>query len=232
MRRKMIVLRGNRDVKKNGLLLLLILAFVVLFGSPTFSVASTFTLVSESDFGVNISATFKNNDGSTLYSGDVYTGYHLNTDKLGTLDAFCVENAFSQNGSTYELLPVPTNLQQAASLAHNFWSGSNQSDLDRAIVQVAIWELVLGSSKFQYVSGLDDGSLALVSSLVENPGMYTGGNMSWAHNGGLGMENLGSQDYLVNASVPIPSSLYLLGAGVVGLVAVRRSSKSKHAKSQ
>ena len=132
-----------------------VLVLALTLVSPGFSSATTFTLVKEMDSGPIVNATFLNNDYSTLYSGGVYSDYLLITDVLGSLDAFCVENAFSQNGAEYELLsllPAPTDLQKAAWVAHEYWYDPSWG-YTKGETQVAIWEIVL-TGRFVYHSGL------------------------------------------------------------------------------
>ena len=87
-----------------------------------------------------------------------YTEYTLSAAELGPspVDAFCVENVSVVSGSTYELVPVPGYLSDAARIANQFFYGSGWK---KTAIQIAVWE-----SLFDPGLNIDDGNFRYLGS--------------------------------------------------------------------
>jgi len=162
----------------------------------------------------------------------VYTEYTLRTDLFNDIGAFCVEEALAPtSSSTYELLPVSADLNAAAWLAEQFWSGDLGDSYSQEEVQIAVWELtfdgfeaggtgLLANGYFRLRHGADEGKINTLLGKV-TAGSFPTANVSLAHNP-VGSDADGTQDYLVHQSVPEPSMMLLMGTGLIGLAGVCR----------
>lgn len=160
-------------------------------------------------------------DSGTNYH-NYYTDYEMDTE-YGILDAFCVQSTDAPSGeSQYELLAVEERLSAAAWVANQYWSGTLSST--KEVAQIAIWELALDTTEdleggnFRYRSGSDEDAIA---EIVNDATTYSGLDVLWARNPVGGNED-GTQDYLVQNSVPEPSMMLLMGTGLIGLAGVCR----------
>jgi hypothetical protein len=166
---------------------------------------------------------------SGFYDGGVLAGiYELKIDGV-TTSSYCVDELqFSPSAPTsYDLQPLPSDLKykQAAWIMQNYnpASATNAQAVD---AQVAIWEILsiapgdLGSGAFSVQSWSGYGSLAEAQAIVDtvlslNFGNFDTTSFQLAY-------NANTQDYMVMTPVPEPSTMLLLGFGLIGLAGYGR----------
>jgi hypothetical protein len=170
--------------------------------------------------------------GANSGSG-VFTEYTLVTNDLGNLTAFCVENALANDGISYELLPVPDDLYVPSLIADEFLNGGNSFGWTQEIAQIAIWETVfdtnydLTGGTFKLFSGLTDTEKAIVNAIfvsIQAEEFSLTGPLALAHSPADGLVGgvASSQDYIVSASVPDASLVWLLSPALIALGVVGR----------
>lgn len=178
-------------------------------------------------------------------SGNYYLDYDARLNGSGTLlEIFCVEDATGVSGTTnpYTLLSIDSTLSTftgnwqrylAAAYIAESWSAGTVSEATKAAAQIAVWEVMFDGTSSPNLSGGTFTSTAYVSeaaailstlpipsgflastrwALAVNPEIAAGGTSF--------TEGLKYQNYLV--PVPIPPTVLLLGAGVLGMIGFRR----------
>ncbi len=189
---------------------------------------------------VNVTIQGSYDNGVSVYAGQ----YVLNiTDTsntwTGTYNGFCVDPAAAPGSfAPYSIVPVAnvTGVHTASNnntyLAEAAYVFSKYGAADSTATQLAIWELVFDATPSDLTSGgfkvnagdasiINQAKVELADALANGAGFNTAGYYI-AENPGDGSIGQGTQDYMIYRSVPEPSILLFLGAGLLGIGGLSR----------
>jgi len=202
---------------KKFLGVLLVAVFMVL---PMSAVAG---IITTADMTITGSNPIVNVGGGASWYGD----YDTNNNPLGgTLEVFCVENADLIPTETYDFMEIINGemdgkydaLVKSTWFANEFVTG----DATKVDAQIAIWYAMGvgtnfgGSSNAESLYDSWNSGLADANSYVSDWALAVspdGQGLNWGDQG---------QNFLVQNPVPVPSALFLLASGLLGLAGASR----------
>jgi hypothetical protein len=174
-------------------------------------------------------------------SGNYYLDYDVSLNGGTAVEAFCVENVGAPSGTLqYTLLTIDSGLSafgldatryMAAAWIADYYNSTNSSSEDlKAAAQIAVWEVIFDyDNGFNLAGGGFKSSVYITEAksiwdlkpseflassewtLAVNPTVLAGDITVYPY-----------QNYIVHHPVPIPSTVLLLGVGLLGMIGLRR----------
>ncbi len=156
-------------------------------------------------------------DGTVLSSNFGYT--------TGLEEVFCVSRQ-EGNGGNYDFYTITSDLDNYATLSKAAWIADNWTtygtdETTKAEAQKAVWK-IMGVMDITAGTGIDN-TIYLAANAISN---YTTDRWYYAVSPSQFTAGIDYQDFLTPVSkTPVPAPLWLLGSGLLGLVALRRKFK-------
>ena len=185
--------------------------------------------------------------------GNYYLDYDASINGAAAVEAFCVEDQNGPPSTMqYTLLTIDSGLSSfglSAAQIQNYlaiawiadyyyanYEGKATEEAGKASAQTAVWEVFFdGIAGFDLTAGgfKSSNPYAAGANTIWSlkPALFPTSNYNWAlavnptvlAGGDIG--NAPYQNYIVHYPTPIPGAIWLLGSGLLGLVAVRRRRK-------
>ncbi len=178
---------------------------------------------------VNITAPTIPYSGGALagmYNFSISGGSGLYT---GTYQGFCVEPAFEAPSFVGSIVPITNGdrYEAAAYLLGKYYSQTSTDPTKAAQVQLAVWELVwdfggiynLGAGDFQTGNYTTEVNALIAEATGAIPSFTPSGY--YVASAPLGQFGVAPQDFMFR-TVPEPTTLILLGCGLVAVAGIRR----------
>lgn len=224
--------RRNMGGTKGFINLIFLLSVLCVFSLQAGAHAGTIVQIKEA--GVSPGLDY-NGNFPTLGNINTIAGvYNIEIQDVGTFGGFCTEDAWSSSSFTsYALIPIANDggiYEKAAWIASGYYSGAFNSIIDAnvraAATQLVIWEVVMDTG-LNLTTGSIYTTVSYASSAQWILGQLPSNLNSFDPSGWIrAVSPPGSattqlyQNFII--PTPIPAAAWLLGTGLIGLVALKR----------